>query len=151
VSKGATTVWERWDSDTAGPGMNSEGLLILAGNVEAWFYQTLAGINHDPQNPGFKHIILHPCPVGDLTYAKASYKSMYGKIVSGWKITDGTFKWKVTVPPNTTATVYVPGNNVTEGGLSAAKAEGVTFLRMENDKAVFKVQSGKYEFQSVVK
>jgi len=151
VSKGATTVWERWDSDTAGPGMNSEGLLILAGNVEAWFYQTLAGINHDPQNPGFKHIILRPWAIGDLTYAKASYKSMYGKIVSDWVITDGTFKWKVTIPPNTTATVYVPGKSATEGGLPAAEAEGVTFLRVENNKAVYKVESGKYEFKSVVK
>ncbi|MBW8016902.1 MAG: Bacterial alpha-L-rhamnosidase [Planctomycetes bacterium] len=151
VSKGATTVWERWDSDTAGAGMNSEGLLVLAGNLEAWFYKTLAGINHDPQNPGFKHVILRPNPVGDLTWAKASYKSMYGKIVSDWKIIDDTFKWKVTVPPNSTATVYVPGKNITEAGLSASDAEGVTFLRMEKNKAVFKVESGKYEFKSVVK
>jgi alpha-L-rhamnosidase len=151
VGKGATTVWERWDSDTAGPGMNSEGLLILAGNVEAWFYQTLTGINHDPRQPGFKHSILRPCPVGDLTYAKATYTSMYGKIVSDWEIVDGTFKWKVIIPPNTTATVHVPGKNATEGQRPAAEAEGVTFLHVEKDTAVFRVESGTYAFRSVVK
>lgn len=46
----------------------------------------------------------------------------------------------VTVPPNTTATVYVPGKNISEGGLPAAKVEGVTFLRMEKNKAVFNVE-----------
>ena len=102
VDKGATTIWERWDSDTAGPGMNSEGLLILAGNFSAWCYQTLAGINHDPENPGFKHIILRPHPVGDLTSAKASYQSIYGEIISDWKLTDGKFEWKIVIPPNTT-------------------------------------------------
>ena len=57
ISKGATTIWERWETDTRDPGMNSEALLILSGNLEAWFYQTLAGINYDPEQPGFKHII----------------------------------------------------------------------------------------------
>jgi alpha-L-rhamnosidase len=57
----------------------------------------------------------------------------------------------ICVPVNTTATVYVPGKNITESGLSAAEAEGVTFLRMEKNKAVFKVDSGKYKFKSVAK
>ena len=154
VSKGTTTIWERWDTDTKGPGMNSEALLVLAGNLEAWFYQTLAGINHDPEYPGFKHIILRPCPVGNLTYAKASYKSMYGKIVSDWKISGGRFRWSMTVPPNTTATVYVPAGrieDVTENGKNILKAPGVKFLRMEKTRAVFAVESGRFEFESVVK
>ena len=151
VGKGATTVWERWDSDTAGPGMNSEGLLILSGNLEAWFYQTLAGINNDPEHPGFKHIILRPCPVGDLTYAKAWHQSMYGKIVSDWKISGGSFGWNVIVPPNTTATVFVPttdAGSVKEHGLPAAKAAGVKFLRTEDGRAIYQVGAGFYRFES---
>jgi len=151
VSKGTTTIWERWDTDTKGPGMNSEALLVLAGNLEAWFYQTLAGINHDPQRPGFKHIVLRPCPVGDLTYAKASHKSMYGRIVSGWKRKGETFTWNITVPPKTTATVHVPAkavSDVTESGRPAGKSGGVTFLRMSRGRAVFSVGSGSYEFVS---
>jgi alpha-L-rhamnosidase len=151
VSKGTTTIWERWDTDTKGPGMNSEALLVLAGNLEAWFYQTLAGINHDPQHPGFKHIVLRPCPVGDLTYARASHKSMYGTIVSGWKRKGETFTWNITVPPNTAATVHVPAKaatDVTESGRPAGKSGGVTFLRMVKGRAVFSVGSGSYEFGS---
>ena len=60
VSKGATTSWERWDTDTQDGGMNGESQKILSGNFEAWCYQTLAGINYDPEQPGFKHIVLAP-------------------------------------------------------------------------------------------
>ena len=149
VGKGTTTIWERWDTDTKGPGMNSEALLVLAGNLEAWFYQTLAGINHDPEQPGFKHAILRPCPVGDLTYARASYKSMYGRIISDWKIENGSFMWNITVPPNTTATVYVPANrkeDVTENGKKIIELPDVQFLRMGQNRAVYKVGAGSYEF-----
>ncbi len=151
VSKGATTIWERWDADTQGPGMNSEALLILAGNLEAWFYQSLAGINYDANQPGFKHIILRPFPVGGLQFVRASYKSMYGKIVSNWKIRGDKFSWDVVVPPNTTATVYVPAvhlDSVTESGKAAKKSKGIRFLRMEDGRAVFAVDSGKYKFVS---
>ena len=58
LSKGSTTIWERWDYDTRDPGMNSEALLIQAGNLDAWFYQTLAGIR--PAAPGFQKILIEP-------------------------------------------------------------------------------------------
>jgi len=151
VSKGATTIWERWDTDTQGPGMNSEALLMLSGNLEAWFYQTLAGINYDHERPGFKHIILRPQPVGDLQFVKAAHKSMYGTIVSDWKIKDGVFYWNINIPVNTTATIYIPADNansITESGKAANEAEGVKFLRMETGSAVFAVGSGQYQFVS---
>ena len=109
VTHGATTIWELWNGDTANPAMNSGNHLMLVGDLITWFYQNLAGIRTDLAHPAFKHIIMRPTPVGDLTYVKASYNSSYGKIVSDWKIAEGRFIWNVTVPPNTTATVYVPG------------------------------------------
>ena len=112
ISKGATTSWERWDTDTQDGGMNGESQKILSGNLEAWCYQTLAGINYDPQQPGFKHIVLRPRPVGDLTFVKASHKCLYGTIRSAWRIENETFIWDVTIPPNTTATVFVPTTDV---------------------------------------
>ena len=92
VSKGATTSWERWDTDTQDGGMNGESQKILSGNLEAWMYQTLGGINYDPERPGFKHIILRPRPVGDLTFVRASHRSLYGPIVSDWKIEGGRIR-----------------------------------------------------------
>ncbi len=149
ISKGATTIWERWDTDTQGSGMNGESQKILSGNLEAWFYQTLAGINYDPEQPGFRHILLRPHPVGDLTFARASFDSPHGPIISDWKIQEGAFCWNLTVPPNTTATVFVPARDsqaVTENGKPAEQAEGVRFLRQETGAAVYDIGSGSYSF-----
>ena len=153
ISKGATTIWERWDSDTCGPGMNSEALLILAGNLDAWFYRTLAGINYDPEQPGFKHIIIKPVVLGDLTWVRCSHDSIHGRITSNWKRDGDKLTMDVTIPANTTATVSIPSQDaagVIESGRPAAKAEGVKLLRMENAAAVFEVGSGSYRFQSTV-
>jgi alpha-L-rhamnosidase len=153
IAKDATTIWERWDCDTQGGGMNSEALLILSGNLDAWFYQTLAGINYDPAQPAFRHIIIKPQPVGDLTFAEGAFDSMFGRIVSNWKLETKNLKLDVTIPPNTSATVYVPainGDGVTESGKPAAKAAGVKFLRMENGAAVYEVGSGSYRFCSEI-
>jgi alpha-L-rhamnosidase len=152
ISKGATTSWERWDTDIQDGGMNGESQKILSGNFEAWCYQTLGGINYDPEHPGFKQIILRPRPVGDLTFVKASHRSLYGLIQSDWKIEGGAFVWSVAVPPNTTATVYVPARDVdavNEGDRPAAEAKGVRFVRMDGRAAVFAVGSGSYTFRSV--
>jgi alpha-L-rhamnosidase len=151
ISKGATTIWERWDTDIQDGGMNGESQKILSGNLEAWFYQTLGGINYDPEHPGFKMAVLRPHPVGDLSFVRAAHRSLYGPIVSDWKIDGGAFAWKVSVPPNTTATVYVPAKDaagVTEGGKPAGEAEGVRFLRLDDGAAVYAVGSGSYAFRS---
>jgi alpha-L-rhamnosidase len=151
VSKGATTSWERWDTDIQDGGMNGESQKILSGNLEAWCYQTLGGINYDPERPGFKHIILRPRPVGDLTFVTASHRSLYGPIQSDWKIEKGTFVWSLGVPANTTATVYVPAKDaadVTEGNQPAGDVAGVRFLRMDGGAAVFSIGSGNYTFRS---
>jgi len=129
--------------------MNGESQKILSGNLEAWCYQTLGGINYDPQRPGFKHIVLRPRPVGDLTFVRASHKCLYGTIGSHWRIEKGSLVWDVTVPPNTTATAYVPAKDaksVTEGGLRADQAPGVRFLRVEDGAAVYAIDSGTYRF-----
>jgi alpha-L-rhamnosidase len=116
-----------------------------------WLYENLAGIKSDPEQPGFKHIIMRPEPVGDLRFVKASHRSPYGLIVSDWQKQDGVFRWKVTIPANATATLYVPATSaegVTESGKPIVQARGVQLLRMEQGRAVVRVGSGKYAFQS---
>src|SRR5690606_25154011 len=93
----------------------------------------------------------HPRLGGDLTHAKGEYESVYGKIVSDWEQTDDKFKLNVTIPVNTTATVYVPADSewaVTENGEFAHEAEGVTFVGMEDGYAVYEVGSGSYAFSA---
>ena len=76
---------------------------------------------------------------------------MYGQIRSEWTVQKDTFDWQITVPANTTATVYVPAKDasyVTENGHPAEEAQGITFLRLENGFAVFEVEAGSYSFSS---
>ena len=151
VEKGATTIWELWNGDTADPAMNSGNHVMLVGDLGIWLYENLAGIKSDPEQPGFKHIVMRPEPVGDLQFVKASHRSPYGLIASDWQKKDGVFRWNVTVPANTTATVYVPAKNaesVTEDGKLAAQAKGVKLVKMENGRAVFSVGAGNYRFES---
>ena len=153
VKQGATTIWERWDGWTPGngfqdPGMNSFNHYSL-GSCGEWIFDTVAGIGLDPDQPGFKHIIVKPAMGGDLTWVKAHYDSVYGRIGSEWERKTNQLTLHVVIPANTTATIYVPAGDVAsvlESGKPAAKSEGVRFLRRENAVAVFEVGSGTYDF-----
>jgi alpha-L-rhamnosidase len=155
VTQGATTIWERWDGWThdkgfQDPGMNSFNHYAY-GAIGDWMYAVIGGIDLDPKQPGYKHIIMHPQPGGGLTHANAELQSMYGLIRSAWAQENGRFDWRITVPVNTTATVYIPAkdqSSVAENGVPAENATGVTFLRVENGFAVFEVGAGSYSFSS---
>ena len=94
---------------------------------------------------------MRPTPVGELSYVKASYNSSYGKIVSDWTITGERLNWNLAVPPNTTATVYMPAKDhatVTESSQLASEARGVKYLGTEAGVAVYEIGSGSYRFES---
>ena len=151
VEKGATTIWELWNGDTADPAMNSLNHVMLLGDFNIWLYENLAGLKPDAERPGFRHIIMKPTIVGDLKFVKASHKSIYGVVKSEWQVRNGRFEWAVLVPANTTATVYIPTSEpktVTEGGVAISKAQGVKFLRSEDGRVVFEIGSGQYKFDS---
>lgn len=102
-----STLWETWDGggDPGGCGHCHP----MFGSVVAWFYNSLGGIKPDTSNPGMKHFYVEPRAATDLKYCKASYMSLYGEIISDWKIDkDGNFSLKVTVPTNTSATIVLP-------------------------------------------
>jgi alpha-L-rhamnosidase len=149
VEHGATTIWELWNGDTANPAMNSGNHVMLVGDLAIWLYEDLAGIKADPEQPGFKHIIMQPTPVGDLKFVRATHLSPYGWISSEWHWEGDQFDWQIKIPANTTATVYLPAQNVeavTESGQPLAGADGVKFLRVEGGRVVVDVQSGAYHF-----
>ena len=153
ILKGATTVWERWDMDTRDPGMNSEALLIQTGDLNTWFYRSLAGIDYDPTEPGFKNVVMRPQALGDLKFARGWLNSPRGKISSDWRIEDGKFIWNILVPPNSSATLYLPCNDVravTESSKPAGEAKGVRFVRKEVNTAVYAITSGAYVFVSPI-
>lgn len=119
----------------------------LAGPIGAWFYRSLGGIR--PESPGFKSIIIQPY-TETLDWVNCTYNSPYGLIESNWQKKDGVLTMHVVIPANTTATVYVPGTNITESNVSANSAKSVHFSKYENGCTVFKVESGKYSFKSSI-
>jgi alpha-L-rhamnosidase len=133
--------------------MNSGNHVMLVGDLVIWLYECLAGIQPDPAQPGFKHIVMKPHPVGDLKFVRASHRSPHGWIVSDWQRDGNRFDWQITVPPNTRATVYVPARRADEvlsGRVPAVTARGVRASRVEGDRLVLEVEPGRYRFRSLL-
>jgi alpha-L-rhamnosidase len=154
VKLGATTMWEHWDSWTPdkgfeGAGMNSFNHYSF-GAVAQYLYANVAGIDTD--GPGFRKIIIRPEIESGLTSASGSYNSISGLISTSWQVHGNGLSLDVTIPTNTTATVYVPSadGSVREGQQSADSAEGVRFVGREGISSIFKVGSGVYHFQSIM-
>ena len=155
VDNGATTIFERWDGYVKGRGfmdggMNSFNHYAL-GAVGEWMWRNIAGLNPDDAQPGWKHCVISPRPGGGVTWARSEYDSIRGPIRSDWRVAGGRFILKVTIPPNTTATVAVPTmqpGDVTESGQPAANAKGVKFLRAEKDTVLYEAGSGTYIFEA---
>jgi alpha-L-rhamnosidase len=142
ITKEANTLWELW---TEGGSHNH----IFMGDCVNWYVRTLVGINPDPAAPGFKHIIIKPHPLGELTFAEAQYDSIRGPVFCRWDRNDGTLTLKVEIPANTTATVYLPtsdADSIREGGQSLAEVAGVKLKETTNGRAEIEVGSGSYEF-----
>jgi alpha-L-rhamnosidase len=141
LSKGATTWWERWNSDSGDPAMNSYNHYAF-GSVVAWVYQHVAGIDTSSDGPGFKHIVIRPRLDPRLRHARGEYDSVYGTITTDWATSPGGFTLRATVPPNTTASVHLPrlpGATIMESGRAVT-------ARLDGDRAVVEVGSGSYVF-----
>jgi len=164
VDQGATTVWERWNSYTRDGGFHKDISMnsfnhYAYGAVGEWMFRYMAGIAPDEHNPGFKHVILAPNPdtrtvlkhgQERVTDVDASYWSAYGYVKARWTSDGtGTMTYHVTVPANTTATLYMPcpeGVEVTESGVKAEDADGVQLVERVGGKAVYNIGSGSYSF-----
>ncbi|MFB6320099.1 glycoside hydrolase family 78 protein [Saccharicrinis sp. FJH54] len=151
VENGATTIWELWNGNTAAPNMNSYNHVMMLGDLIIWYYENLAGIKSDPENPGFKHIIMKPeIPVG-LDHVKAAYESPYGSIESSWEKSKHRFSWQISIPANTMAKVCVPAKSlgsVKESGVKVTESEYIKVLEFENGRALLELGSGSYVFSS---
>jgi alpha-L-rhamnosidase len=153
VKQGATTIWERWDgkkpdSTFEEASMNSFNHYAY-GAVGDWMYRVVAGLNSDPGQPGYKHIIVRPQPGGGFTYATATLMTPYGEAASGWKIDGDRLQVTVRVPPNARATVNLPGaqlQDVREGSSPLVSTTGVTRSAQVGDTVVVEIGSGNYEF-----
>lgn len=143
VNKGATTIWEHWDGikpdgSMWSPGMNSFNHYAY-GSVCDWVFRVVGGIDTDRGKVGYRHILLKPVfACTQITWAKTSYESVYGNVALSWEKKDGSVTVNVTVPPNTSATLTLPG-------AKSGVINGVNFTAAAND-AVCELGSGSYSF-----
>ena len=145
IENGATATWEHWEGD------RGTRIHNCYNNIGSWFIQGLAGIRPDPENPGFQNAIIQPAFLEELEFVNGSHDSLYGRIESNWKREGDTIIMTLKIPANSSATVYVPAkaaSDVTVNGEAVTQADHVTFLKMENNRAVLKVSSGDYTIRS---
>ena len=137
VNQGATTIWERWDGWTPEKGFQDVGMNSFNhyayGSCGQWMYARIGGIDLDEQSPGYKHIVIDPAICKGLTTGQGSLETLYGTTSVEWKITGERFNMKVVVPPNTTATLRLPGD-YTEGdidkGMIKERGNGRTIIAL---------------------
>lgn len=137
LANGATTLWETWAYPEESPSQNHP----MFGSVDEWFYRSLLGIN--PAAPGFEKIIIQPQPAGDLTWARGSYQSIRGEIISEWKKNNNEFSLHVVIPANTKATIYIPAKEI-----ATIRESNIVMKanRYENGYAIIETGSGEYNF-----
>ena len=109
VTRGATTMWEHWD------GLKPDGSMWSAdmnsfnhyayGAVGAWMFNTAAGINPDPENPGFRRILFLPQPDARLGHVTASIRTAHGIVAAHWHYEGDQVRYTFTVPKGCTARV----------------------------------------------
>ncbi len=141
IDQGATAIWETWLGDAS----HSHPMF---GSVCQWFYQALAGINPDQDNPGFRNIIIRPQPVGNLEYARASYESVYGKIESGWEWEGNDLYLRLVIPTNSTATLIIPAadpDDVSINGNTIEDCINLSFNELKDSMVYCLVEPGSYE------
>lgn len=148
LTKGATTLWERWEYAT-GDAMNSHNHPMM-GSVGSWFYKYALGINPDFQHPGFEQFSIKPFIFKDLTFVEGELNTVKGVIKTAWHKQDNMLTMNVTIPPNTTAKVYVPAKTakaVTESGKNiSSRINGINLWGEENGYVILRVGSGSYTF-----
>lgn len=154
IKKGATTIWEHWDSVKPDGSFWSDDMNSFNhyayGAIGDWMYRMVAGLDMDESQPAYKRIRIQPRFAGvELTFAKAAYDSMYGKITSSWSLTNEEIEVKVQIPPNTTAEVVLPNaklNTIQESGYGLNLVEGVHSVTETETGLVLSVGSGMYQF-----
>ncbi|WP_370479511.1 glycoside hydrolase family 78 protein [Tamlana flava] len=145
VENGATTIWELWNGNTADPEMNSQNHVMLLGDLMIWYYENIAGIKSSEVHPGFKQIIMKPDFNAGLSFVNATYECSYGCIKSHWTKKKNKLVWNISIPPNTSALVFLPTTDVSKIKINKRNLERVSKnIKTEGDNLVFELKSGTY-------
>lgn len=155
IKKGATTIWEHWDSIKEDGSFWSDQMNSFNhyayGSIGDWLYRVVAGLDMETAVPAYKKIKIEPKLAGiQLTHARASYKSMYGRVSSSWHLTEEEVQIGIEIPANTTADILLPHarlSDVLESGHSLTDASGVHSSVETTEGVRLTVGSGSYCFK----
>lgn len=144
IVNGATTLYENWPIDAKSDiSMNH----IMFGEISAWMYKALGGIFPDEAQPGFKNVLLKPNFVAGLDAFEAQHDGPYGTIVSNWTRVKEGVEYKVVIPPNSTATLYLPGRNILVNGLALNESKEVEVTERSGMRVTLRLPAGRYDFR----
>ena len=132
IVNGATTLLENWDLEAERDISDNH---MMFGEIGAWFFKGLGGIYPDDKQPGFKHIILRPHFEKELGQFRAEFNSLFGTIISDWRWDANNVVYNVVVPPNCSATFYLPENAKIQG----ADSKGLDKIALESGSYTFKL------------
>jgi alpha-L-rhamnosidase len=146
LEQGATTLWEHWGFSDNTYSHNHP----MFGSVSQWFYNWLGGIQAAPEAVGFDKVIIRPQVIDDLQWVECSHNSVRGKIACSWHKKDGSIFFKIQIPVNAEATVYLPSlinSQIYENGNLLVDSESIQFLEKGDRSRVYRVESGSYLFE----
>ncbi len=144
LAHGATALTESWQGNRI-----SSNDHFMLGHLMEWFYSGLGGIKPAENAVAFTQISIRPEIVGDITHVKASYLSPYGAIENEWFKDGDKFMMKLTIPVNTTATIYLPADKksiIKESGKIINQTSDFKNIKFQSGKALITVGSGFYSF-----
>jgi alpha-L-rhamnosidase len=145
IAQGATTLWERWNSDHGDLSMNSYNHPDF-GAVCSFLFRRLAGIG--AVAPGFQTIEVRPVLDSRIRRCGGEYDSIMGRISTDIsQQTDGGLTLEVTLPANTEALIYLPASKhavLKEGRRTISRRGDVRLVRRDDKEAVVSVGSGTY-------
>ena len=139
-----TTLSEHWNQS----GSNNH---VMFGSVDAWFYNTLAGIRPDPEKPGFEHIIIKPYITPALSHVNAAVQTVRGTVSCKWELVNNNVRMEVVIPANSCADIYVPAtckDNILVNGKYCQDEPEIVLAQTAEKHAVLKVNSGTYHIIS---
>ncbi|MCE5205275.1 MAG: glycoside hydrolase family 78 protein [Porphyromonadaceae bacterium] len=143
IVNGATSFYENWPLD-AGSDISLNHTMF--GEINAWYYKALGGIFPDESQPGFKNIVLKPNFVTGLSHFEASHESPYGNVVSSWLRKGRTIEYKVTIPANSTATLYLNGKRIRENNKPLEKNPWIELNKSDQGIHILRLKAGSYTF-----
>ena len=144
LAQGATSLTESWQGNRI-----SSNNHFMLGHLMEWFYTGLGGINPDENAIAYHQTIIRPEIAGNVTSASVSYVSPYGSIKNSWTKSGSTLQMRTEIPPNTSATVYLPSlqnSTITEGGKDLGSIKTIKVIGYQDGKTVLRVGSGSYLF-----